>query len=550
MDLTCYIFPGWEPRIRPASARRDWMDESPESFAYRCLPLSIANSHGWDILNPCGCEVVWNGGPSPEDVIVRPDPGAPLHRTAVSLFGVGTVTFHVEGIFRTPPGWNLWAGGPPNAAKDGASPLSGLIETDWSPFTFTMNWKLTRPHHPVRFEADEPICFVFPVERSMIESVTPSFASIDDEPDLRARFQAWSQSRDAFQERMRTDPPAKPADKWQKFYYRGADVSGHCPISDHQSKLHVAPFAGQSLVEQAPRAQAARGPAKRAPPPPTSGPASSFAERKYAWILDVLERQRRLSPAAQSIFRAEGVSSQAFLDHHYATNRPLVIGGELSHWPALKLWTADYLKTKIGSSVVEVQAGRGANPDYERRKDDHRQTMPFSAFINQIRSPDRANDTYITAYNSRANAEALAPLNDDLGVLDQFLSQTKAGEGAMPWIGPAGTFTPLHHDLTNNLLVQIVGSKRLIMAPPTSTPHLYNDLHVFSQVKDLAGPASDLGKYPNLPRANLYDFTLEAGDILFIPLGWWHQVTSLEFSVTMTHTNFLWPNEGHETHPS
>ena len=45
MELTCYVYPGWKPRLRAASPRRAWMDASPESFAYRCLPLGIANAH-------------------------------------------------------------------------------------------------------------------------------------------------------------------------------------------------------------------------------------------------------------------------------------------------------------------------------------------------------------------------------------------------------------------------------------------------------------------------------------------------------------------------
>ena len=49
MDLTCYLHPGWSPRIRPAEPTRDWMTNTPKSFAYRCLPLNIANAHGWEI---------------------------------------------------------------------------------------------------------------------------------------------------------------------------------------------------------------------------------------------------------------------------------------------------------------------------------------------------------------------------------------------------------------------------------------------------------------------------------------------------------------------
>lgn len=158
-DLVCYIQPHWRPRIRAAAHRRDWMDATREAFAYRCLPLNIANAHGWELLAGCGFEAVWNGGPEAQDVSVTADAGSDAQDLPVTLFGHGVLTFHVEGLLRTPPGWNLWLGGPPNRPKDGIAALGGVIETDWSPYTFTMNWRFTRPGQRVRFEAGEPIGF-------------------------------------------------------------------------------------------------------------------------------------------------------------------------------------------------------------------------------------------------------------------------------------------------------------------------------------------------------------------------------------------------------
>jgi Family of unknown function (DUF6065) len=43
-------------------------------------------------------------------------------------------------VFRTPPGCNLYVRGPANSPKDGIAALEGIIETDWSEATFTMNW--------------------------------------------------------------------------------------------------------------------------------------------------------------------------------------------------------------------------------------------------------------------------------------------------------------------------------------------------------------------------------------------------------------------------
>jgi len=119
----------------------------------------------------------------------------------------------------------------------------------------------------------------------------------------------------------------------------------------------------------------------------------------------------------------------------------------------------------------------------------------------------------------------------------------------MMWIGPAGTVTPLHHDLTNNLIAQVVGRKRIKLAPSSEVGRLYNDAHVFSEIGDLENPNLNRERFARLEGARVYDLVLEPGDILFVPFAWWHQVKSLDFSVTITYTNFLWPNEAHATYP-
>lgn len=550
MDIKCYVYPGWEPRIRPASAKRGWMDEAPESFPYRCLPLSIANSHGWEVLSPCGFEVEWNGGMAVEDVTVRADPNAHAHQAPVALFGQGTFTIHIEGLLRTPPGWNIWVGGPPNVAKDGVAPLAGIIETDWAPYTFTMNWKLTRAGHAVRFEENEPIAFFFPIQRNLIEDITPSFAPMDEDPDLKASFEAWSRSRDTFQQEMRLHPPDKPADKWQKSYYRGLMPDGTCLVADHRSKLRVQEFANATIVEPRPRPQCE---AARPQSASASGesPASdmSWPLAKYEWLFETIERQRALSVAASGIFRVAGLTSEEFLDNFYAPGRPVIVCGMIDDWPALGSWTPDTLRDRVGGAMIECQGGRDGNSRFELDKDAHRRQMPFDRFIDQIASQS-GNDLYLTAYNSGGNAAALARMAKDLGTIEPILDHAAGDAAGMIWIGPQGTFTPLHHDLTNNLLVQVIGRKRVILASPAETPKLYNRTHVFSDVGNLVDPRLDLAAFPRAGAVRTLDIVLEPGEALFIPIGWWHQVEALDFSVSMTYTNFNWPNEGHREHPA
>ena len=267
MELICYTYEGWAPRLRPASAKREWMEETAERFAYRCLPLAIANAHGWEILSPVGFIARWTGGEGIGAVEIRLDPGAEPGRAPVSMFGQAVLTFHVEGLFRTPEGWNLWVGGSPNAAKDGIAPLGAVIETDWSPYTFTMNWRFTRANHWIRFEENEPFAFFFPVERHRLSQIAPEIRRIEDAPELKAAFEAWSLSRAALQQLMREKPQA-PADNWQKLYYRGLRPDGEDGAADHISKLRLEPFRlpdGSALeTGECP----VRGPA---PPPKAQG---------------------------------------------------------------------------------------------------------------------------------------------------------------------------------------------------------------------------------------------------------------------------------------
>jgi len=338
LELVCYLQEGWKPLIRPASPRRDWMDATPESFAYRCLPLNIANAHGWEVLSSCAFEASWSGGTGTDAVTIRLPGDADPITAPVSVFGQGVLTFHIAGLFRTPPGWNLWVGGSPNQAKDGIAPLGGVVETDWSPFTFTMNWRFTRPHNWVRFEAGEAVCFLFPVRRDALERFTTRFAPMSEQPALAAQFDAWSRARDAFHAKMRQNPPQTPADKWQKHYYRGVDPDEQAHIADHRTKLRVAPFAWNP--------QMGAPPAPSAAVCPVSAPAPSPAEQRVAeltaelartrlalarrdWLLDVVEGHRHLAPPVARIEKRTGVGREEFLQRYYAAGRPVVIAGLL-----------------------------------------------------------------------------------------------------------------------------------------------------------------------------------------------------------------------------
>lgn len=241
MKLTAYVTDGHTIDIRPAPAERPWMDDTDNRHAYRCLPLTMANAHGWEILCAAGFSAIWTGGRGLDAVTVTPDVGAA--EVALSHFGHGVLTFHVPCLFHTETGFDLMVSGPINRPKDSIAPLTGLIETDWSPYTFTMNWRFTRPWSAVQFQKGEPFCHIMPVRRGEIEAVEPELHKLSDNPELKRQHDAWTESRNRFNAELKRPGSAAEAEKWQKLYHRGVAPDGApAGIADHQTRLKVKPF--------------------------------------------------------------------------------------------------------------------------------------------------------------------------------------------------------------------------------------------------------------------------------------------------------------------
>ena len=241
MRLICYATSGPPPRITAAPLERAWMDQTPQGYAYRCLPLNIANTHGWLIHNPAPFIAQWNGGAGIEAITIQPSAGAAQPAVASSHFGNGVLTLGVNGLFRTEPGYDLWVGGPVNMIKDGIQPLTGVVETDWSPFTFTMNYKFTRPFVPVGFGQGEPYCMVFPLQRGTIETTLPEFRTLDQDPEVEEAYLAWAESRRNFNAELKVEGSAAQRQKWQKEYFKGASQWGKAP-PDHRTKVKLKDF--------------------------------------------------------------------------------------------------------------------------------------------------------------------------------------------------------------------------------------------------------------------------------------------------------------------
>lgn len=259
---------------------------------------------------------------------------------------------------------------------------------------------------------------------------------------------------------------------------------------------------------------------------------------KRDWVLANYARLAQDRAGGDGVPRLAAPDAAQFFRDFYHAHRPVLLTGLIDHWPAMEKWSLDYLEARFGDRAIRVQWDRESNKDYEANSDAHGATRPFAEVIGRLRAPGRSNDFYMTANNHDHNRRALAELWDDVGAIPGYLTD-QAGRDGFLWIGPAGTITPWHHDLTNNLLLQVRGTKRVRFAASHDTPLMRNSRHCFSDWKTAElppGPAAE-------GRPAVLECEIGPGEALFLPVGWWHHVESLDVTIGMSFTNFAAGND-------
>ncbi|PWT88609.1 MAG: hypothetical protein C5B54_10350 [Acidobacteria bacterium] len=264
-------------------------------------------------------------------------------------------------------------------------------------------------------------------------------------------------------------------------------------------------------------------------------------QRKQGALFEVMAETARQSRYGRDSIK-KTLSADDFYRQYFWRNTPVVLQNLMTDWPALNKWTFDFFSQRYGNEIIEITSERESDPRFEANVDQHRSRIRMRDYIRRIQQcVDATNDFYLVAKNGLMANEAFRGLLDDIRYPAGFLDPATANSRNMSlWFGPAGTVTPLHHDGSNILLAQVSGRKLIKLISPFFLDYLYNEQACFSEV-DLEH--MDYERFPLMRKVEVLTTTLEAGEAIFIPVGWWHWVKALEASMSLSFQNFIFSGD-------
>lgn len=229
-------------------------------------------------------------------------------------------------------------------------------------------------------------------------------------------------------------------------------------------------------------------------------------------------------------------------------NEPVVLKRRLRDIPAIAKWFTPSQAEKgfhdlnptyfehYYSTLVPLELTRhsGTAQDGQHRTSFERLEAPLALLISHITSPASDMGLYLAQCSL---GELPAGLQADLPT-PALLPSIGRGDiyASSLWMGRPPTTTPLHRDPNPNLFVQLAGRKVIRLIEPDKGKKLYERLRDGRGHANMRGEEMMVGEEirrleeavwsdsSENPEADGMEATLDSGDALFIPLGWWHAV--------------------------
>jgi hypothetical protein len=215
------------------------------------------------------------------------------------------------------------------------------------------------------------------------------------------------------------------------------------------------------------------------------------------------------------IERVKTITKEDFYKNYVKKQKPLVIEQLTADWPAYDKWKLEYIKEIAGNEVVPLYDDRPVS--HKDGFNEAHATMKMSDYVNLLMT--KPTNYRIFAYNFMSKIPSLQ--NDfiwpkiGLRLIKQMPMLFFGGENAKVFI---------HYDIdySNILHFHFHGKKQCILFAPTETPYLYKVPHALISREDIDFDNPDFEKFPALKKAKGLVCTLQHGEMLYMPEGYWH----------------------------
>ena len=229
------------------------------------------------------------------------------------------------------------------------------------------------------------------------------------------------------------------------------------------------------------------------------------------------------------IERINNPTPEEFQRSSLSLRKPVIITGAMSGWKALSSWNPDYLSKTVGNTQVDVYVSQNGRFGSDLKKGLNYLITPmkFSDFMSAILENNKSISNYYYIQTQPITTifpELVQDIETPNYVDKKFVLAMNL------WLGTHGNISLLHHDLSNNILAQVSGRKRILLFEPKQTSFLY-PFPAHSKTPHLSQiniDETDIDKFPKFSKAKYIECVLEPGEMLFIPVYWWHQVYSFD----------------------
>jgi lysine-specific demethylase 8 len=248
--------------------------------------------------------------------------------------------------------------------------------------------------------------------------------------------------------------------------------------------------------------------------------------KKVTSLITANFKDKKIRGALRPIDRVRNISDLELKKNYIDKGIPVVMVRKAKEWACVKKWSPDWLLENYCDDKVSI-----FNASTQEMTD-----VNYSVEETILKDVLNAMKEGDTSKYSRFNRL----LYDHPGLIEDFdwkwlynrRNIISSGKTFQVFIGGKGTRTTLHSASEHNLFTQVYGSKHWYLYPPendvifeppvTRTPY-------FHSMFDPESP--NLEVFPNAKYLQAWECKLEAGDVLFNPPSWWHQVTNLEDSI-------------------